>query len=203
VKTKFVLKMAQSPVVFLLVMIAVPTQGTSTVAPLESASEPSHSKLSLSKPHLFFLLADDLGFAELGFQRDVPTKEVATPSIDALVADGIHLTQHFAFKFCSPSRSALQSGRNPIHVNVNNYMPYMRNPADPISGYSAIPTAMTGWGELMKRAGYDTLFAGKWDAGMATTRHTPRGRGYDSSLFYFHHSNDYWTLRAGRRGAPC
>jgi len=83
-----------------------------------------------------------------------------------------------------------------IHVNVNNYMPTMRNPADPVSGYAGIPTAMTGLGTVMQTAGYDTIFAGKWDAGMATARHTPRGRGYASSLAYFHHTNDYWTLQA-------
>lgn len=56
---------------------------------------------------------------------------------------------------------------------------------------------MTGLGSLMKTAGYSTVFAGKWDAGMATPHHSPRGRGYDSSLAYFNHYNDYWTLRAG------
>ena len=38
---------------------------------------------------------------------------------------------------------------------------------------------------------------GKWDAGMATPQHTPKGRGYDNSLFYFHHSNDYWNYSQG------
>ena len=51
---------------------------------------------------------------------------------------------------------------------------------------------MTGVAEVMKRAGYKTHFAGKWDCGMATPRHTPRGRGYDTSLHYFHHMEDYW-----------
>ena len=52
---------------------------------------------------------------------------------------------------------------------------------------------MTTIGMKLKSAGYSTVMAGKWDAGMATEDHTPRGRGYDSSLFYFHHANDYWT----------
>eukprot|EP00756_Hemistasia_phaeocysticola_P025858 Hpha_TRINITY_DN16029_c0_g1::TRINITY_DN16029_c0_g1_i1::g.119284::m.119284/K01135/ARSB; arylsulfatase B len=38
---------------------------------------------------------------------------------------------------------------------------------------------------------------GKWDAGMATPQHTPHGRGYQHSLFYFHHANDYWTSTTG------
>ena len=43
-----------------------------------------------------------------------------TPALDALVAEGIELTRFYAFKYCSPSRSAFISGRNPIHVNVVN-----------------------------------------------------------------------------------
>lgn len=82
-------------------------------------------------------------------------------------------------------------------MNVFNYLPLMHNPADPVSGYSAIPRNMTGIAELMQRAGYATAMAGKWDAGQATEQHTPRGRGYDRSLFYYNHENDYWTRRGG------
>ena len=77
-----------------------------------------------------------------------------------------------------------------MHVNVMNIDPNFYNPADPVSGFSGIPRNMTGLGALMKRGGYRTHFAGKWDAGMATWDHTPRGRGYDSALSYFHHMND-------------
>ena len=47
--------------------------------------------------------------------------------------------------------------------------------------------------QLLKRAGYRTHLVGKWDCGMATPEHTPRGRGYESSFGYFHHANDYWV----------
>jgi arylsulfatase I/J len=47
---------------------------------------------------------------------------------------------------------------------------------------------MTGIATKMKAAGYATHMAGKWDAGMATQDHTPQGRGYDTSLNYFHHA---------------
>lgn len=46
--------------------------------------------------------------------------EVQTPRLDALAADGIVLGRAYAFKYCSPTRCAIQSGRNPIHVNVDN-----------------------------------------------------------------------------------
>ena len=95
------------------------------------------------------------------------------------------------YKFCSPTRSAVQSGRNPIHVNVQNYQPVVWDSADPhrdpVSGYAGIPTKMTGMSAVLKGAGYATHYTGKWDCGMATEEHTPKGRGYDTSLFYFHH----------------
>merc|ERR1719390_601618 len=83
----------------------------------------------------------------------------------------------------------------PIHVNALNLAPTMHNPADPVSGYAAIPRNMTGMAEHMLRGGYQTHMYGKWDAGMATPDHTPKGRGYQSSLHYFHHANDYWTSK--------
>ena len=152
------------------------------------------------KPHVFFLLVDDYGWAGAGWHNKVLSggqREVQTPHMDKLVATGIELNQHYTFKFCSPTRSSLQSGRNPIHVNVQNVGPDHSNPADPVSGFSAIARNMTGMATHMKAAGWATAAVGKWDAGMATPDHTPEGRGYDQSLIYFHHANDYWQYTAG------
>ena len=55
----------------------------------------------------------------------------------AVQADGIELDRQYVYKFCSPTRSALQSGRNPYHVNNVNPDPTLLNPADPVSGFSA------------------------------------------------------------------
>lgn len=62
------------------------------------------------------------------------------------------------------------------------------NPADPVSGFAGVPRNMTGIAAKLKTAGYATHMIGKWDAGMATPDHTPAGRGYDSSLIYYHHA---------------
>ena len=129
---------------------------------------PMASTTTTTQPHLFFILADDLGWANVGWHRPANYSEVKTPMLDGLVREGVELERHYAFKFCSPSRSSLQSGRNPIHVNVNNFLPIMHNPADPVSGFSAIPRNMTGLASVMSRAGYNTVMAGKWDAGQAT-----------------------------------
>jgi len=125
---------------------------------------------------------------------------VVTPNIDDLVKNGLELDQHYAFKFCSPSRCSLMSGRLPIHVNDVIYNPNIYNPEDKVSGFSGIPRDMTGMAEKLKTAGYATHQVGKWDAGMATPDHTPKGRGFDTSLGYFHHANDYFTETVGTCG---
>eukprot|EP00040_Diaphanoeca_grandis_P016465 m.84937 g.84937 ORF g.84937 m.84937 type:complete len:573 (-) comp25821_c0_seq3:107-1825(-) len=144
------------------------------------------------KPNVIAILADDYGWADAGWHRPVGYNEVQTPVMDQLVKEGIELDRQYVFKFCSPTRSAAQTGRNPIHVNTVNLDPLNYNPMDNVSGYAAVPHNMTGIAEIMKKAGYKTAFFGKWDCGMATARHTPRGRGYDHALSYFHHMEDYW-----------
>eukprot|EP00756_Hemistasia_phaeocysticola_P054128 Hpha_TRINITY_DN30070_c0_g1::TRINITY_DN30070_c0_g1_i1::g.21442::m.21442/K12375/ARSI_J; arylsulfatase I/J len=148
---------------------------------------------SAALPHIMMVLVDDLGYGNVGWLRTDGSKEVQTPVMDGLVKEGLELTRFYAFKYCSPSRSAFQSGRNPIHVNVVNPPADMLNPDDPISGYSGIPTKMTSIAEKLSSAGYIAHAVGKWDVGMATPRHTPSGRGYRSWLGYFNHCNDYWT----------
>lgn len=154
------------------------------------------------------ILVDDYGYANIGYHAPDPsTKEVQTPNLDALARAGVKLERFYAFKICSPSRSSLQSGRLPVHVNTVNLHPEAYNAKDPISGYAGIPTNMTGFAVKLKRAGYRTYMTGKWDAGMATPYHLPRYRGYDEALFYFHHANDYWNykleLTATAEASPC
>ena len=150
-----------------------------------------------TKPHLVFMLVDDWGWANVGYHRSPPTPEVVTPNIDNLVKEGLELDQHYAYKFCSPSRSCLMSGRLPIHVNDLNAAPDIYNPNDPVSGYAGIPRNMTGLAKKLHDAGYATHQVGKWDASMATPDHIPKGRGFDSSFGYYHHANDYYTEKTG------
>ena len=140
-----------------------------------------------ARPHLIYVLVDDMGWANADWHRETGTNETATPFLSSLLADGIELDRLYSYKFCSPSRSAIQSGRNPIHVNVQNLDPLYVNRDDPVSGFAGVPREMTGLGTVLKSAGFATHFVGKWDAGMATPDHTPAGRGYNSSLLYFHH----------------
>jgi arylsulfatase I/J len=124
-----------------------------------------------SKPHVIAILADDYGWAGAGWHRPAGYKEIATPVMNQLVADGVELDRHYVFKVCSPTRSATQSGRNPIHggccwrlhspfshspalaVNTVNIDPLNYNPMDNVSGYAAVPRNMTCLAQVMKKAG--------------------------------------------------
>ena len=163
-----------------------------------------------SKKHILAILMDDYGWADAGWHAHAapppsvpsnpdPRAEVQTPHLDELVRDGIELDRHYVFKVCSPTRSAAQTGRNPLHVNAVNLDPLNYNPKDNVSGYSAVPRNMTGIAEVLRdKGGMQTRFYGKWDCGMATMEHTPKGRGYQRSLSYFHHMS-----RRPRRWTYC
>lgn len=163
----------------------------------------SHIRIySCAKPHIVFMLVDDWGWANAGYHRITPTPEVVTPNIDRLVKEGLELNHHYVFKLCSPSRCSLLTGRLPIHVNDDNKInPSNYNPKDSVSGFQGIPRNMTVIAEKLKKAGYATHQVGKWDAGMATATHIPNGRGFDSSLCYFHHDNDFFNETAGKCGS--
>ena len=105
-----------------------------------------------------------------------------------------HHVNHDLSQSCTGTRTALQSGRFPVHVQTS-----LKNPEDPSSG---MPRNLTGLAEYMKQEHYATHYVGKWDVGMASPQHTPKGRGYDTSLHYFEHKNDFWT-QACMQSACC
>lgn len=146
------------------------------------------------RPHVLMILSDDVGWANVGWNRAVKTREVATPNLDSLVAHGIELEQFYTFKYCSPTRSALQSGRNPVHVNVLNSLDAYNPNSTDSAGYSGVALNFTTLPEKMRLAGYVPHAVGKWDVGGATLRQTPAGRGYESWLGYWSACNDYWNM---------
>jgi hypothetical protein len=65
---------------------------------------PPSAPPAAGKPNIIMVLGDDIGFANVGWNREAPTREVSTPNLDALVAEGVQLLDFYAFKYCSPSR---------------------------------------------------------------------------------------------------
>jgi arylsulfatase B len=105
------------------------------------------------KPHILMVLADDYGWANAGWHsRGDP--EVVTPNMDALVSAGIELDRHYVHMMCTPSRTSFQSGRLPVHVQLNL--------GDPCSSATGMPRNMTAIPAHLKQAGYATHLVGKW-----------------------------------------
>ena len=164
------------------------------------------SGVSTSPPNLIFVLVDDWGFANFGLhraERNVSSREVATPNADRQADSGVRLERHYSFMYCSPSRCALQTGRNPLHVNVLNSAIGQHNGDGGPSGAGVQGAArdFTGLGERMRSAGYWTAAIGKWNSGMAFVEQAPAGRGYDTSLTYFDYMTDQWS--GVRKGQGC
>jgi arylsulfatase I/J len=152
------------------------------------------SAAATARPNIIHILIDDFGWNEVGYHNPAANEdiEVVTPNIDGLVKEGLELDRMYVHKICSPSRTSIQSGRNPVHCNVQNVHPEVTNEEDSVGGWQGLPLNMSTVADVLKAASYDTHFVGKWDVGMATPQHVPYNRGYDTFLGYFHHSNDYW-----------
>ena len=170
----------KSYTVLLLLVAAYSTAG----------AHPDHSVDK--KPNILFMMVDDWGWANVGYHRDTPTKDISTPNMDELVNEGLQLGHHYVYNWCSPSRSAFLSGRVPIHVNDGS-CERCYNPDDPVSGYGGIPRNMTVFVTKLQSAGYSTYQVGKWHVGSATTDHIPTGRGFDTSFGYLNAANDYYN----------
>lgn len=136
-------------------------------------------------PHIIFVMVDDLGWNNVPWHD--PELAPTMPTTVQLVHQGIELNRHYAFVYCSPSRSSFLSGRLPYHVNQVNL-----GTSIPRSG---IPRNMTTLPRKLKQGGYATHSVGKWHLGCATPDHTPQGRGFDTSLGFFAGAEDHWTQR--------
>jgi arylsulfatase I/J len=133
------------------------------------------------KPHLVFIMVDDLGWSNVGWHNE----KVLTPHSNALVREGITLDRHYLYVYCSPSRSSFLSGRLPYHVNQINLGPQFPG--------SGIARNMTTIPRKLKGAGYATHMIGKWHCGMSTPDKSPHGRGFDTSLHYFEGAVDHFS----------
>ena len=129
---------------------------------------------TIRRPNVVFLLADDLGYGDLGcFGSQV----ISTPNLDRLAGQGAKLDQCYAASSnCSPSRAGILTGRSPYRVGMYDFARFK-----PLH----IPVEETTIAELLRDAGYQTMFAGKWhcsgDFESGTQPH-PGDHGFDHWL---------------------
>jgi|GEM_PF-158127 len=127
-------------------------------------------------PNVLFILADDLGYRELGCYGQ---KLIRTPRIDQLAAEGVRLTRQYAGNaVCAPSRCVLLTGKHPGHAFVRD------NRSTPPEGQLPIPAAEQTIAELLQAAGYATGGFGKWGLGGPGSSGEPLKQGFDHFFGY-------------------
>ncbi len=127
-------------------------------------------------PNVIFILADDLGYGDLGCYGQTLIK---TPHIDRLAAEGMKFTQAYAgATVCAPSRCALMTGKHNGHAAIRG------NREIKPEGQTPMPTDTFTVADLMKEAGYQTGLIGKWGLGFPGSGSTPDTMGFDHFFGY-------------------
>ena len=142
----------------------------------------------LKKPNLIFILADDLGYGELGCYGQ---KVIQTPNIDRMAKEGLRFTHFYAgATVCAPSRSVLMTGLHHGHTRVRGNA----GKTNPIA--QALRDGDTTVADVLKKNGYATALIGKWglgDIGEADVG-LPRKHGFDQFFGYLNqtHAHDHY-----------
>ncbi|MBA3442005.1 MAG: arylsulfatase [Pyrinomonadaceae bacterium] len=141
------------------------------------------SQSNTRRPNIVFILADDLGSADVGFNGG---KEIATPHLDKLAASGARLAQFYVQPVCSPTRAALLTGRYPMRhgLQVGVVRPWAQY---------GLPLEERTLPQALKQAGYVTAITGKWHLGHFQSAYLPTARGFDHQYGHYNGAIDYFT----------
>ena len=138
------------------------------------------------QPNVIFILADDLGYKELGSYGQ---KKVRTPYLDQLAKDGMRFTRNYSGNaVCAPSRCVLMTGKHPGHAFIRN------NGEIKPEGQRPIPLNELTMAEVFKKEGYTTGAFGKWGLGSPGTEGDPMNQGFDRFFGYNcqRHAHSYY-----------
>jgi arylsulfatase A-like enzyme len=126
-----------------------------------------------TKPNIIIVLADDLGYGDLGC---FGSKIIKTPHLDKLATEGVRLTQFYSGStVCAPSRCAMLTGRHMGTAYIRGNGEYPLRKKDVI-----LP-------QILKKAGYSTALFGKWGLGDINTEGMPHLKGWDTFFGFLHH----------------
>jgi uncharacterized sulfatase len=138
------------------------------------------------KPNIVFILADDLGYGDLGCYGQ---KLIQTPNLDRMATEGMRFTQFYAGStVCAPSRSVLMTGQHLGHTRVRGNAGQDNLPAQ------MLRDADITLAEVLKSAGYATGLIGKWGLGMPGDEGVPNRQGFDYFFGFLsqHHAHNHF-----------
>ena len=140
------------------------------------ASFVASSALAGSQPNILLILADDMGYGDLGCTG---SQVISTPQIDALAGDGVLCTQAYvASPVCSPSRAGLLTGRDPRRFGYEGNLNQSATNYPTRHELLGLPPGEHTLGDHLRSAGYATVLIGKWHQGIGEGFH-PNQRGFD------------------------
>lgn len=138
------------------------------------------------RPNIIVILADDLGYSDLGCYGG----EIDTPSIDALAAGGVKLTQLYSSARCCPSRASLMTGLYPTQAGIGDFTTSNPSPTRGAGYLGRLREDCVTMAEVLKPAGYGCYYVGKWHLHPETG---PIKRGFDEFYGYTQdHSHDQY-----------
>ena len=128
------------------------------------------------QPNIVFILADDLGYRELGCYGQ---KKIRTPHLDQLARQGLRFTQHYSGNaVCAPSRCVLMTGKHPGHAEIRS------NLSTPPEGQAPISAGEVTLAELLQKQGFATGAFGKWGLGGPGSSGAPLVQGFQRFFGY-------------------
>ena len=138
------------------------------------------SSRAAEKLNVVFILADDLGWGELGSYGQ---KKIPTPNLDRLAAQGMRFTRHYSgAPVCAPSRCVLMTGKHLGHAEIRGNMQAKAKLPQFSEGQYPITEQAVTWPQLFQKAGYATGAMGKWGLGPVGSTGEPARKGFD--LFF-------------------
>jgi arylsulfatase A-like enzyme len=159
--------------------------GLLLAAALPGVAPAAEKQGALSRPNIMVILADDLGYGDLGCYPHL--NNISTPNIDQLAASGVRMTQAYAQPVCSPTRISLLTG----------YFPQRVGGFDNMDGEGpGIGTAYQAFVPRLQAAGYRTAWFGKWHQGWDVSNH-PLNNGFDVAYGFLGGMHDYYVPTIG------
>jgi arylsulfatase A-like enzyme len=152
-----------------------------------SCTEKGRTDGNKQQPNFVFFLVDDLGWTDLGCYGSTFYE---TPNIDQLAAEGMRFTDAYAAcPVCSPTRASIMTGKYPARINLTDWIPGRQFYTGPQACDKLIPQPFAQQMEMeevtiaeaLKRAGYQTFFAGKWHLG-EDSLYWPENQGFDANF---------------------
>lgn len=149
--------------------------------PMSAFAQTSAASGAVSRPNIVFILTDNLGYGDIGVYGGGEMRNAPTPRIDQLAHEGLQMTNFNVEPECTPSRSALMTGRLPVRSGTSNV---------PLPG---VPQGISPWeytlAQLLHDSGYQTAMYGKWHLGDTQGR-MPNDRGFDEWWGFLHSSGE-------------